>query len=178
MSCYLMKIMDVLNGFYHRTQLHSTAFRLASTNVDSVVNGNVQVQVSRQMKESKTEEFDESIVWQEVLGLVAIKTFLQAHGDVFDLEEQGENVMMSLRATTHSTDQTQRSAALPPFTTNVGVWQRSGQVHWDTSVVCLSTLKALPRSGFTLWVSPAELRWTHNKIQRQFSCGKAFARCR
>ena len=78
MSCYLMKIMDVLNGFYHRTQLHSTAFRLASTNVDSVVNGNVQVHVSRQMKESKTEEFDESIVWQEVLGLVAIKTFLQA----------------------------------------------------------------------------------------------------
>ena len=36
----------------------------------------------------------------------------------------------------------------------------------------LSTLKVFPRFGFTLWVSPAELRWTHNKIQRLFSYGR------
>ena len=81
--------------------------------------------------------------------------------------------MMRVRSSTHSTDQNQRSAASSLSSiTNSGVWRRSGQVHWDTCVVCLSTLKVLPRTGFTLWVSPAELRWTHNKIQRQFSCGR------
>ena len=80
---------------------------------------------------------------------------------------------MRLRSSTHNTDQNQRSAAgLPPFTGDVGVWHRSGQVHWEHSVVCLSTLNGLPRLGFTLWVSPAELRWTHNKMQRLFSYGR------
>ena len=35
----------------------------ASTNVDSVVNGNVQVHVSRQTKVCKMEELGESVVW-------------------------------------------------------------------------------------------------------------------
>ena len=51
----------------------------ASTNMDSVVNGNVQVHVSRQMKVCKMEELDESMVWREAMGLGAIKTFLEAH---------------------------------------------------------------------------------------------------
>ena len=88
-----------------RVQLQSRAFRLASTNMDSVVNGNVQVHVSRQMKVCKMEELGESVVWREAIGLVAIKTLLEAHGDVFDLEEWRETVMMSLKSTTHSTDQ-------------------------------------------------------------------------
>ena len=107
-----------------------------------------------------------------VLGLGAIKTFLEAHREAFDLEEEVESVVMRLRSSTNCTDQNQGSAALPPFTTNVGVWQRSGQVHWEHSVVCVATLKVSPRSGFSLWVSPAELRWTHNKHQRLFSCGR------
>ena len=110
---------------------------------------------------------------ETVLGLGAIKTFLEAHREVFDLEEEVESVVMRLRSSTNCTDQNQGSAAaLSPFTTNVGVWQRSGQVHWEHSVVCLATLKVSPRSGFSLWVSPAELRWTHSKHQRLFSCGR------
>ena len=115
------------------------------------------------------EVLGESVAWREAIGLVAIKIFLEAHRDVFDLEEQGENVTMRLRSSTHNTNQNQRSAAGSPSSiTNNGVWRRSGQVHWDTSVFCLSTLKVLPRFGLAFWASPAELRWTHNKIQRLF----------
>ena len=74
-----------------RMQIQSTTFRPASTNMDSMVNGNVNVHVAKQMKVCKMEETDKSIVWRDVIGLVAIKTFLEAHGDVFDLEEQGES---------------------------------------------------------------------------------------
>ena len=49
----------------------------------SVVNGNVQVHISRHMKVCKMEELGESVVWREATGLVAIKTFLEAHGDVW-----------------------------------------------------------------------------------------------
>ena len=45
----------------------------ASTNMDSVVNGNVQVHVSRQMKVCKMDELDESIVWREAMGVGANK---------------------------------------------------------------------------------------------------------
>ena len=45
----------------------------ASTTVDSVVTGNVQVHVSRQMKVCKMDELDESIVWREATGLGANK---------------------------------------------------------------------------------------------------------
>ena len=108
-------------------QLQSRAFRLASTNVDSVVKGNVIFHVSRQMKVCKMEELDESIVSREAVGLGANK---KAHREVFDLEEEVGSVMVRLRSSTHSTDQNQRSAAgLPPFTANVGVWRRSGQMH-------------------------------------------------
>ena len=54
-------------------QLQSTTFRLASTNMDSVVDGNVQVHVSRQMKVCKMEERDESVAWREAIGLGANK---------------------------------------------------------------------------------------------------------
>ena len=30
----------------------------------------------------------------------------------------------------------------------------------------------MTRAGFVLWVDPAELRWTHDKIQRLFTCGR------
>ena len=141
----------------------------ASTSVDSVVNGNVQVHVAKQMEVCKMEDFGESVVWREAMGRGAIKTFLEAHKEVFDLEEEVECVVVRLGSSMHSTDQNQRSAAgLPPFTPNVGVWRRNGQIHWDTSVVCLSTLKVLPRFGFTLWVIPAELRWTFYNIQHLF----------
>ena len=133
----------------------------------------IYVHVAKHMKVCKMEELGESVVWREAIGLVAIKTFLEAHGDVFDLEEWGETVMMSLKSTTHSTDQNQRAAAGSPSSiTNSGVWRSSGQVHWDHKCVCLSTLKVSPRFGFKSWVSPAELRWTHNKNQRLFSCGR------
>ena len=45
---------------------------------------------------------------------------------------------------------------------------------WNAvSVVCLSTLKVLPSFRSILWVSPAELRWTDNKIQRLFTGGQS-----
>ena len=115
--------------------------------------------------------FGESVVWREAMGRGAIDTFLEAHKEVFDLEEVVESVVVRLASSMHSTDQNQRSAAgLPPFTAVVGVRRRSGQMHWDTSV-CLDTSKVLPRFGFTLWVSPAELRWTHHNIQHFFIGG-------
>ena len=65
--------------------------------------------------------------------------------------------MMRLRSSTHSTNQNQRSAAgLPPFTANVGVWRKSGQIHWDHKCRLFVHLEGLPRFGFTLWVSLAE----------------------
>ena len=33
------------------------------------------------------EQLGESLVWQQAIGLGSIKTWLEAHGDVFDLEE-------------------------------------------------------------------------------------------
>ena len=67
--------------------------------MDAVVNGNIHVHVAKQMNVCKMEE------------LVAVKSFLQAHRDMVDLEEQGENVIMSLKS---STDQNQRSPAGSP----------------------------------------------------------------
>ena len=86
-ACISARTRDVLICRCRLMQLQSTTFRLASTNMDSVVNGNVNAHVAKQMKVCKMEELGESVVWREAIGLVAIKTFLEAHGDVFDLEE-------------------------------------------------------------------------------------------
>ena len=58
----------------------------ASNNVDSVVNGNVQVLVARQMKVCKMEELDESSVWREAAAQGSIKTLLEAHRNVFGMK--------------------------------------------------------------------------------------------
>ena len=58
----------------------------ASNNVDSVVNGNVQVHVARQMKVCKMEELDESSVWREAAAQGSIKTLLEAHRNVFGMK--------------------------------------------------------------------------------------------
>ncbi|CAK9050305.1 unnamed protein product [Durusdinium trenchii] len=42
------------------------------------------------------------------------------------------------------------------------------------SVVCLKSL-IQPESGSLIWVDPSELRWTHNKLQRLFTCGRALS---
>ena len=68
----------------------------ASTNVDSVVNGNVQYHVAGQVKVCKMEELDGIIVWPGAAAQCSIKTFLDVHRDVFDLEEEGENVVVCL----------------------------------------------------------------------------------
>ena len=96
----------------------------ASTTVESMVYGYVQYIVARQ-KVCMVEELSESIVWQEAIGLGSIKTYLEAHRDVFDLEEKGESVVVRFMSATH-----------------------------------------------ILWVSPAELCWTHSIIQRLFPCGR------
>ena len=94
----------------------------ASTSVDSVVNVNVQVHVAKQIEVCKMEDLGESVVWREAMGRGAIKTFLEAHKEVFDLEEEVESVVVRLRSSTHGTDQNQRSAASsPPSITNCGV---------------------------------------------------------
>ena len=51
----------------------------ASTNVDYVVNGNLQFHVPRQRKVCKMEELDESFVWREAAAQGSIKTLLEAH---------------------------------------------------------------------------------------------------
>ena len=78
------------------------------------------------------EELDGIVVWPGAAAQCTIKTFPGVHRDVFDLEDEGDNV-----------------------------------------VVCLSTLKVLPRFGSTLWERPADLRWTHNKFQRLFTGGQS-----
>ena len=122
-------------------ELQSTTFRLASTKIDSVANGQINCSCLKQMKVCKMDDFGASSVWREAMELVVIKTFLETHRDVFDLEGQGEKVMMRLRSTTHSTGGTkdQRQAHRRPSRTMVE-WRRNGQVHWNTSAVCLSTL--------------------------------------
>ena len=47
---------------------------------------------------------------------------------------------------------------------------RSGEAQRNTEVARLSTLTSVPRVGPILWVDSAELRWTHDKIQRLFTC--------
>ena len=71
----------------------------ASTKMDSVVIGNVNVHVAKQMKVCKMEELGASVVWRDTMGPGAITSFLEVHRDVFDLEEHGENAMMRLRST-------------------------------------------------------------------------------
>ena len=72
---------------------------IASINVHSVVIGNVNVHVAKQMKVCRMELFNESVVWQEAMELGA-----------------------EVESTTHSIDQNQRSAAgLPPSTAKVGI---------------------------------------------------------
>ena len=88
------------------------------------------------------EELDESVVWRKATVLGSIKTFLEAHRVVLDLEEEGESVLVRLEPATHNASQNQRSAAsLPLSTASDGVCRRSGPILWDHSVVCLSTLK-------------------------------------
>ena len=83
----------------------------------------------------------ESVVWREAMGRGAIRTSPEAHKEVFDLEEElecrGEAHIIHAQQQIKTKDQQQ---ACPPFTANVGVWRRNGQIHWDTSVVCMSTL--------------------------------------
>ena len=54
-------------------QLQSTTFRLASTSMDCMVDGNVNVHVAKHMKVCKMEELGESVVWREAIGLGANK---------------------------------------------------------------------------------------------------------
>ena len=66
----------------------------SSTNVDSVVNGNVQYHVARQRKVRKLEELDGIVVWPGAAAQCLIKTFLGVHRHLFDVEEEGENVVV------------------------------------------------------------------------------------
>ena len=51
------------------------------------------------MQDGKMEDLGESVVWQKSMKLDVLRTFLEVHRDVFDLEDQGENAMISLRLT-------------------------------------------------------------------------------
>ena len=51
-------------------------------------------------------------------------------------------------------------------------WVRTEKAHRKTKIARLSTLKFVPRVGSTLQVDSADLRWTHDKIQRLFTCGR------
>ena len=153
----------------------------ASTNVDSVVNGNVQVHIAKHMKVCKMEELGESVVWREAIGLVAIKIFLEAHRDVFDLEEQGETVMMRLKSTTHSTDQNRRAAANSLSSiTNSGVWRRSGRVHWDHKCRLLVHLEGFTQVRVRPLGLPGAMAHSKNSSKKStpLHVWKAFARCR
>ena len=81
--------------------------------------------------------------------------------------------MMRLRSTTHSTDQHQRSAAGSP----------SSITNWCVAEEWTGTLRSqcvllVHFEGFThvrdspSVSAPAELRWTHSKIQCFFMCGR------
>ena len=59
------------------------------------------------------------------------------------------------------------------FATQVGEVGSFHGTQERVSVVWLYALKVLPRFGSTLWVSPADLRWKHNKIQRLFTGGQS-----
>ena len=52
------------------------------------IHGNVNVHVAKHMKVCKMEELGESVVWREATGLVAIKTFLEAHQENYTRSSQ------------------------------------------------------------------------------------------
>ena len=91
-------------------------------------------------KVCKMEELGESVVWREAVELVAIKTFLEAHRDVFDFR---------LKSTTHSTDQNQRSAASSLSSiTKSGVWRRMWTSTFESQVWSVyPSWKFYPGSG-------------------------------
>ena len=73
------------------------------------------------------------------------------------------------------TTQTQRTrkrsvSSVPPSAAVTDGRGTSGEAQRKTKVARLSTLKSVPRVGSILWVDSAELRWTHNKIQRLITC--------
>lgn len=45
----------------------------------------------------------------------------------------------------------------------------------DSSPVCLGNLAGPPPLGSLLWVDPEDLRWTHDSLQRLFTCGRSLA---
>ena len=63
------------------------------------------------------------------MGLGAIEIFLEAYKQI---RVWSESIEVRLRSSMHNADQNQRSeAGLQPSTVNVGVWQKSVQVHWE-----------------------------------------------
>ena len=122
------------------------------------------------------DELGESLVWREAMELVVIKTFLETHRDVFDLERRQRYDEAQIDHAQQRKNQ--RSAAGSPSSiTNNGDWRRSGQVHWDTSVVCLSTLKVLPKVRVHPLGPSHRVRWhTQNVLKKQkiqhLMCGR------
>ena len=48
-----------------------------------------------------------------------------------------------------------------------------GTVQAVVSVTSLGSLSQAPASGSLLWVDPGQVRWTHDKLQRLFTCGRS-----
>ena len=63
-------------------------------------------------------------------------------------------------------------SSVPPSAAVTDKRVRTEKAQRNTNVARLSTLKSVTTIGSILWVDSAELRWTHDKIQRLFTCGR------
>ena len=110
----------------------------------------------------------------------ALQKFREENRTAFDL-----NVVVSVdpssaprtsfdQADTTQTPRTRKRSvsSVPPSAAVTDGRGRSGEAQRKTKVARLSTRKSVPRVGSILWVDFAELRWTHDKIQRLFTCGR------
>ena len=63
-------------------------------------------------------------------------------------------------------------SSAPPSAAVTDKRVKTEKAQRNNKVARLSTLKSVPRVGSILWVDSAELRWTHDKMQRLFTCGR------
>ena len=126
-------------------------------------------------------------IWKKLgSGLGKLKTFLQKHN--FSVDERTlvvqlaptssppQSMAVQVKARPQPPAQSPDAQTVPQLAGLKTVPRPLGGAdRARDSVVSLKSLSQVPESGSLIWVDPSELRWTHNKLQRLFTCGRALS---
>ena len=126
---------------------------------------NAFIQLLMKKKSCTVQDFYEHPEWQmaKACGLRALRKFFKDHQHIFELGPKGRVWLNPAYNTASINKSTSR-------TTSEDLSPRASPAE---AVVRLSLLKVAPKVGTTLWVNPADLRWTHERIQSLFTCGRS-----